>query len=314
MGRSYAVVGTGAIGGFYGSLLQKIGLEVHFLLRRDYEYVQQHGLAISSINGDFTLPQVNAYNDVKDMPRCDVVLIALKTTQNHLLPQLLPPLIKQGGVVLTLQNGLGIEPEIASVVGDGVEILGGLCFICSNKISPGKIHHIDYGQIQLAAYGTDGKPQGITNAMRQIAADFEQAGIPIQMEENLALTRWKKLVWNIPFNGLSVVLNAKTDAIMADLHGRKMAEQLMREVVAAAFGCGLQIEESFIQQRLEYTVKMKPYLTSMKLDYDFHLPLEIEAIFGNPMRAAQQVGVPVPQIAMLYQQLKFLEAINLSKG
>ena len=306
MGRSYAVVGTGAIGGFYGSLLQKSGLEVHFLMHRDYEYVQQHGLAISSINGDFTLPQVNAYNDVKDMPRCDVVLIALKTTQNHLLPDLLPPLIKQGTVVITLQNGLGIEPEIASVVGENIEILGGLCFICSNKISPGKIHHIDYGQIQLAAYGTD----GITNIMRQIAADFEQAGIPIQMEENLMLTRWKKLVWNIPFNGLSVVLNAKTDAIIADQHGRQMAEQLMREVVAAAGGYGLEIKESFIQKRLEDTVKMKPYLTSMKLDYDFHLPMEIEAIFGNPMRAAQQVGVPAPQMTMLYQQLKFLEARN----
>ncbi|HAX76231.1 MAG TPA: putative 2-dehydropantoate 2-reductase [Cyanobacteria bacterium UBA11372] len=306
MGRSYAVVGTGAIGGFYGSLLQKIGLEVHFLLHRDYEHVKQHGLAISSINGDFTLPQVNAYNNVKDMPRCDVVIIALKTTQNHLLPDLLPPLIKQGGIVLTLQNGLGIEPEIASVVGENIEILGGLCFICSNKISPGKIHHIDYGQIQLAAYGTE----GITNTMRQIAADFEQASIPIQMEENLMLTRWKKLVWNIPFNGLSVVLNAKTDAIMADLHGRKMAEQLMREVVAAAAGYGLEIKESFIQQRLEDTVKMKPYLTSMKLDYDCHHPMEIEAIFGNPMRAAQQVSVPVPQMTMLYQQLKFLEARN----
>lgn len=310
MGRSYAVVGTGAIGGFYGSLLQKSGLEVHFLLHRDYEHVHKHGLAISSINGDFTLPQVNAYNDVKDMPRCDVVLIALKSTQNHLLPNLLPPLIKPETVVITLQNGLGIEPEIASLVGEDNEILGGLCFICSNKIGAGKIHHIDYGQIQLGAYGTDGKPQGITDAMHQITADFKQAGIPIQMEEDLILTRWKKLVWNIPFNGLSVLLNATTDAIMADVHGRKMAEQLMREVVAAAGGYGLEIQESFIQKRLQDTVKMKPYLTSMKLDYDFHHPMEIEAIFGNPMRAAQQVGVPVPQMTMLYQQLKFLETRN----
>ncbi|MBE9128269.1 MULTISPECIES: putative 2-dehydropantoate 2-reductase [unclassified Coleofasciculus] len=308
MGRRYAVIGTGAIGGFYGACLQNAGQEVHFLLRRDYEYVRHHGLVISSIYGDFTLPQVNAYNDVKDMPRCDVVLIALKTTQNHLLPHLLPPLVKEGGVVLTLQNGLGIEPEIASIVGENVDVLGGLCFICSNKVSPGQIHHLDYGQIQFAAYSKDNQPVEITPIMRQLGADFEQAGIPIQLSKNLLLSRWKKLVWNIPFNGLSVVLDATTDAIINDSYGQKMAEQLMREVVAAAAGYGLEIKESFIQKMLEHTVKMKPYRTSMKIDYDSHRPLEIEAIFGNPIRAAQNMSVPVPQITMLYQQLKFLDA------
>lgn len=311
MGRRYAVIGTGAIGGFYGACLQKIGLEVHFLLRQDYEYVQQHGLAISSINGDFTLPQVNAYNDIKDMPPCDVVLITLKTTQNHWLPDLLPPLVKDGGIVLTLQNGLGIEAEIAAIVGEAVDVLGGLCFICSNKIGPGQIHHLDYGQIQLGAYGKENQAVGITTAMGQIGADFEQAGIPIQLSENLQLSRWKKLVWNIPFNGLSVVLDATTDAIINDVQGQQMAEQLMREVLAAAAGYGLEIQESFVQKMLEHTVKMKPYRTSMKIDYDSHRPLEIEAIFGNPMRAAQQVSVPVPQITMLYQQLKFLATRNL---
>ncbi|HBL62115.1 MAG TPA: putative 2-dehydropantoate 2-reductase [Cyanobacteria bacterium UBA8803] len=313
MGRSYAVLGTGAIGGFYGARLQQAGLEMHFLLRRDYEYVQRNGLAISSIQGDFTLPKVKGYNSVKDMPRCDVVLIALKSTHNHLLAQLLPPLVKDGSVVLTLQNGLGIEPKIAALVGQSVEVLGGLCFICSNKNGPGQIRHIDYGQIQLAAYGLNYQPQGITTAMRQIATDFERANIPIKLEENLLLARWQKLVWNIPFNGLSVVLDATTDAIMADRHGQKMAEKLMREVVAIAARYGLNIPESFIQNRLEDTVKMKPYRTSMKIDYDFQRPLEIEAIFENPLRAAQKAGVPVPQLTMLYQQLKFLEARYLSR-
>lgn len=312
MSRSYAVIGTGAIGGFYGACLQKIGLDVHFLLRHDYEYVQQHGLAISSIYGDFTLPQVNAYNNVQNMPRCDVVLIALKTTQNHLLPQLLPPLVKPGGVVITLQNGLGIEPEIAAIVGKNVEILGGLCFVCCNKISPGQIAHLDYGRIQLGGYSPDNQPVGITTAMREIGTDFEQAGISIHLYENLLLARWKKLVWNIPFNGLSVVLDATTNEIMKDIYGQQMAEQLMREVVAAAAGYGLEIKESFIQNMLEDTAKMKPYRTSMKIDYDCQRSLEVEAILGNPIRAAQKVGVTVPQMRILYQQLKFLEARNLA--
>lgn len=147
--RSYAIVGTGALGGFYGALLQKAGMDVHFLLHRDYQQVSKHGLVVDSKNGNFTLPHVNAYADVNKMPCCDVVVVALKTTQNHLLPKLLPNLVKDDGVVLVLQNGLGVEDEVATIVGDK-RVMGGLCFLCSNKVKPGHIHHLDYGEIKLA--------------------------------------------------------------------------------------------------------------------------------------------------------------------
>ncbi|MGH8000838.1 MAG: 2-dehydropantoate 2-reductase N-terminal domain-containing protein, partial [Brasilonema sp.] len=97
--RTYAILGTGALGGFYGARLQKAGSNVHFLLRSDYEHVSKNGLTIESVDGDFSLPQVNVYCDVEKIPRCDVVVIALKTTQNHLLPNLLPPVVKDEGVV-----------------------------------------------------------------------------------------------------------------------------------------------------------------------------------------------------------------------
>ncbi|MGA9381931.1 MAG: 2-dehydropantoate 2-reductase N-terminal domain-containing protein, partial [Phormidium sp.] len=114
---SYAILGTGALGGYYGACLQKAGLDVHFLLHTDYEYVSKNGLVVESKNGDFTLPQVQAYSETSKMPPCDVVIVALKTTQNHLLPQMLPNLVKENGVILVLQNGLGVEDEVAKIVG-----------------------------------------------------------------------------------------------------------------------------------------------------------------------------------------------------
>jgi 2-dehydropantoate 2-reductase len=123
--RTYAILGTGALGGFYGAKLQKSGLEVHYLLKSDYQQVSEQGLIIESKDGDFTLPQVNAYNHVDKMPRCDVVIVSLKTTQNQLLPNLLPPIVKDDGVVLVLQNGIDIEVEIAEIVSN-VNIIGGL--------------------------------------------------------------------------------------------------------------------------------------------------------------------------------------------
>lgn len=306
--RTYAILGTGALGGYYGACLQKAGKDVHFLLHNDYEYVCKHGLVVQSPDGNFTLPKVNAYHNVTDMPRCDVVAIALKTTQNHLLPQLLPQVIKDDGVVLVLQNGLGIEEQVADIVGSH-RIIGGLCFICSNKVEPGHIRHLDYKEITLGEYATNYHPAGITERMRQIADDFESAGIPIQLADDLLQARWQKLVWNIPYNGLSVVLDATTQELMADVYTSSLVEQLMREVVAGAKSCDRYIPDSFIQKMLDHTTNMQPYRTSMKIDFDLCRPLEVEAIFGNPLRMVS-AQTPMPACATLYHQLKFLDAKN----
>jgi 2-dehydropantoate 2-reductase len=305
--NTYAILGTGALGGFYGAKLQKAGLDVHFLLHSDYEQVINHGLIIDSKDGDFTLPSVNAYPEVGKMPRCDVVVVSLKTTQNHLLPQMLPSVVKDDGVVLVLQNGLGIEAEVAAIAGSD-KVIGGLCFLCSNKIAPGHIHHLDYGQITMGEYAANYHPVGMTQRLRKIAHDFESAGITIELTEDLLLARWQKLVWNIPYNGLSVILNATTAELMADVDTRQLVEQLMSEVVAGAKSSGREIPQNFVQLMLDYTDNMKPYRTSMKIDYDERRPLEVEAIFGNPLRMARSNGVDLPQIDCLYRQLKFIDA------
>ena len=307
--QTYAIIGTGAVGGLYGAKLQKAGHKVSFLLRSDYYHVLEKGLIIESVDGNFTLPKVDAYNDVKKKPSCDVVVVALKATQNYLLQELLPPLINKNTVVLLLQNGINIEPEISQIIGNNT-LIGGLCFVCSNKVGAGKIRHIDYGTITLGQYFPNHRPAGITEQMREIAKDFEQANIPVELSEDLLLARWKKLVWNIPYNGLSVVLDARTDEIMANTDTRFLAEQLMWEVSAGAKSCGRIIDDHFIQKMLDYTEKMKPYLTSMKLDYEGKKPLEVEAIVGNPLRMAKETGIDLPMISLLYRQLKFLDARN----
>jgi 2-dehydropantoate 2-reductase len=315
--RRYAILGTGALGGFYGARLQQAGAEVHYLVHSDYEQIKTHGLIVDSPDGNFTLPQVHVYQTPTDLPPCDVAIVALKTTQNHLLPKLLPPALKPNGVALVLQNGLGIEAEAAELVGSD-RVMGGLCFLCSNKVAPGHIRHVDYKQMTLGDFAAGYQPCGITERLQQVAADFEQAGIPIELAEDLFISRWKKLIWNVPFNGLSVVLNATTDQMMADEFTRSLSEQLMQEVAAGAAATvrltdpnsDRAVPPQFIQTMLDYTTQMKPYRTSMKIDYDERRPLEVEAIFGNPLRMAKQAGLALPRVEVLYQQLKFLDAQN----
>jgi 2-dehydropantoate 2-reductase len=307
MSRSYAILGTGAVGGYYGARLHQAGCEVHFLLHSDYEHVRQHGLRVESKDGDFSVAKPNAYRHVHEMPRCDVVCVCLKTTQNDRLPELLPPVLKQSGVVLVMQNGLGVEDELARIVGPQ-RVMGALCFLCSNKIGPGHIRHLDYGMVALAEFAS----RGISNRMREIGADFERAGVPVQLAEDLPRARWQKLVWNIPYNGLSVLLNATTAELMADPHSRALIEQIMREVVADARACGVALEEQIVQKMLRNTETMVPYRTSMKIDFDRRRPMEVEAIFGNPLRAARAAGASSPLLEMLYHQLKFLDNRRLS--
>ncbi|MGJ3253331.1 MAG: putative 2-dehydropantoate 2-reductase [Elainellaceae cyanobacterium] len=307
--RRYAILGTGALGGFYGARLQQAGAEVHFLLRGDYEHVCQHGLAVDSPDGNFVLPHVHAYRHVSDMPPCDVVIVALKTTQNNLLPDLLGPVLDENGVVLVLQNGLGIEDRVADIVG-AHRVIGGVCFICSNKVGPGHIRHLDYKAIALGEYAPNYESRGISDRMSAIAQDFNRADIPIDLSPDLLLTRWKKLVWNIPFNGLSVVLDATTQEMMANPSSRKLAQQLMGEVADIANAYGRPISDEFVQKMIDHTDAMTPYRTSMKIDYDEHRPLEIEAIVGHPLQLARQAGVAALRIEMLYHQLKFLDERN----
>lgn len=310
MSRTYAIIGTGAVGGFYGARLAHAGFDVHFLAHSDYNHIRDHGLAIESKDGDFVLPHVNAYGDTGRMPRCDVVAVTLKTTANHILPAILPSIVKKDGLVLVMQNGIGFEEEVAAAVGPD-RVLGVLCFICVTKIGPGRISHLDFGHITVAQYAKDGSPGGITAQMKAVADDFTKAGIAVEMSPDLGTARWKKLVWNVPYSGLSVVLSALTDALNKNPHSRELATDLMREVCAAARACGHPIEDSFVNQMLSYTDRMTPYRTSMKIDYDEKRPMEVESIFGNPLRAAQKAGAKVPLMEMLYKELKFLDEENV---
>ncbi|MBP1626326.1 MAG: 2-dehydropantoate 2-reductase [Holophagaceae bacterium] len=303
----YAILGTGALGGFYGARLQRAGSEVHFLLHSEYEHVREHGLMVESKDGDFHLPKVNAYKNVDEIPKCDVAIVAWKATQNHLLPALLPAVLKEDGVVLVLQNGLGVE-EAAAAAAPGHRVFGGLCFICSNRVGPGHIRHLDYGSIRMAEYSPEGAPAGISETLRRLGSDFEQAGIEVALLEDLVLARWQKLVWNIPYNGLSVVLDANTSELMENPDSLTLVEGLMWEVLEGAAACGRVIPGDFVQKMLDMTRAMTPYRASMKIDFDERRPMEVEAIHGEPLRIAATTGVELPLLKSLYHQLKFIGA------
>lgn len=297
----YGVLGTGGIGGFYGGMLAHSGQDVHFLFHSDFDFVKEHGLRVDSIFGDFHLENVQAYHSTHDMPICDVVLVGLKTTSNELLKTLLPPLVGKNTTVILIQNGLGNENRLAVDFPD-LSIAGGLGFICSGKFGPGHIVHSEHGKITVGSFQGDN-----LSILDQVCTDFEAARVPSERSDDLLTARWKKLVWNVPYNGLTVVMNTLTSELMAHPATHALCKELMLEVIGAANACGVTIGEGFAQVMLDYTLGMKPYAPSMKLDFDFKRMLEIDTIYSAPLEAAQKAGFDMPKVRMLEQQLRFIQ-------
>jgi 2-dehydropantoate 2-reductase len=113
-------------------------------------------------------------------------------------------------------------------------------------------------------------------------------------------------MWNIPFNGLSVMLNSSTDSIMRHPHSRALARSIIEEVRSTAVACGHVIEQDFVQYMMDHTDEMVPYDSSMRLDYLAGRPIEVEVIYGNAIRAAERKGVDAPLMRAMYRQLHFL--------
>ena len=300
--KTVAIVGSGAIGTYYGARLALHGLDVRFLMRSDLAAVQKRGsIVLHERTGDLAVSPVKAFGSSEEIGVVDVVLVTLKTTANADLARLLPPLVGPATAVVTLQNGLGNEDFLATLVRPE-QILGGLCFIAVVRSGPGELksYHTP-GYITLGQF----KGPGASERAQAIAQVISASGVKCQVVDNLLEARWRKLVWNIPFNGLSIAGGGiATDRILGDPVMAAEIRALMDEVVLAAAAQGFVIPESFVQGQIDVTPPMGAYQPSSLIDFLAGREVEIEAIWGEPLRRARALGVPTPRLSLLYSVLR----------
>jgi 2-dehydropantoate 2-reductase len=307
------IIGTGAIGGFYGLMLARAGFDVHFLLRSEYSAVSERGLQLNSaVHGPLSLHPVQAYAQASDMPPCDWLLVGTKTIGNVELAPTIAQVAAPGAKVVLLQNGLDVEDSLRAHLPDSLHLLGGLCYICVHRSGPGIVEHQAMGRVNLGYHsGNAGNDEVRRQAIvEEGAALFHQAGIESQAMANLHQARWHKLVWNVPYNGLSVLLGAGTTALMADEASRELIQALMAEVVLGARACGHEIAASYAEQMFTMTESLADYWPSMYHDHLHKRPLELAAIYARPLAAAKAAGCELPQMRALYQALSFIDRHN----
>jgi 2-dehydropantoate 2-reductase len=318
---SIAILGSGAVGGYYGARLAQAGLPVHFLFRSEYDHVKHHGLTIRSIDGDFSIPaaRLNVYRSTTDMPKVDLVIVTLKSTDNPALAHLIPPLLHDHTAILTLQNGLGNEDHLAQLFGQE-RVLGGIAFTCINRVSPGHIHHQDHGHIKLGDFSPTPLSRDRRERYRaaspratQIATLFTQSKIRTTPIPNLLEARWSKLTWNIPFNGLTTLLDVPTDALLTTPDSVRLIETIIEEVRATAATTGIHLPSNIAAQQIELTRSMGPYLTSTQLDRRNRRPLELDSIFTRPLTIAQAAHLPTPCLEFLNVSLHLLNTTSTTR-
>ncbi len=290
-----AIVGSGALGLYYGALLQRGGHEVHFLLRSDYDAIMSNGLTVHSVNGDFYVPSVSGHKTSDTIGVVDLVVVGLKTFANNYMQNLIQPLIAADTQILTLQNGLGNEELLADLFGPE-RVLGGVAFLCSNRGEPGHVHHLGAGRIIIGGY-----QQFDTMRLKRIASVFSSSGVECTTTDDLKKTRWEKLVWNIPFNGLCALLQQTVDQLLMAPGCRKLVRDLMIEVITAANAQNLNeaISENYADRMLEFTDGMGVYKPSMQVDREEGRELETQAIFRIPLEYGRQQMVSMPRTEML---------------
>ncbi len=306
-GQKIAVIGAGAVGSYYGARLAESGHEVHFLVRRDYHAITANGLKVTSPDGDFVLTNPHIAKNSEEIAPADWVICALKASSFLDAHKLVQPCVGPGTRILVLMNGLGLEEHFAGWFGAG-RVFGGLAFTCINRGKPGHIHHLAYGAVTIGHY--ENNPAELEKAL-SLWSGSKACVLPAV---SLLRARWEKLCWNIPFSGLCVAAGGiTTDRILSDQGLKTAAHNLMGEVIEAGnadlefHGENLRIDRnSMIDSMFTRTSTMGAYRPSTMIDYVEGKAMEIEAMFGEPLRRAESLGITVPNLTLLTALLRSL--------
>ncbi|MBE6366846.1 MAG: 2-dehydropantoate 2-reductase [Lentisphaerae bacterium] len=293
-------VSCGAVGAYFCGRLAEQGAEVAVTVRSDRELIAQKGFEIQSIAGDFIFRPTQVLSSAAEYhEHADYIILTSKVLPDADAVELLRPAVQAGTVIVLIQNGLGIEDAIAEAFPEN-EILSAVAYIGVTRVAPGKLAHQGAGRLTIGKFGG-----GKSEAGTRLCQLFNQANVQADYTEDIAFYRWKKLLWNVPFNCLSVLGGGLLTNEMTDSGElEELCRKLMREVIATAWKCGVKLPDSMVEENIEYTRNFPSYKTSMLIDCENSRPLEVEAIAGSVVALARKHQIPIPCLETVYALLK----------
>jgi len=298
-----AVVGAGAVGGYYGAMLARAGHDVGFVARGAHgEAIRGKGLRIRRFDGEFTVKAAATSNPAELGP-ADLVLLAVKNYDNDTALPLLRPLVGPGTTVLTLQNGVDSPDEAAAVVGRDV-VLGGAAYIATAIAEPGVIEQT--GSYQRIAFGEVFAPgPQISDRVARIAAVLDGAGIEALPAPDGRVQLWEKFIYLAAMSGMTGAARQPLGVVRGDPVTRRRLFDAIREIEAVARAEGVPVAVDIVEKLSVFVDGVPASMrSSLLIDLSAGRRIEVEALQGSVVRRAARLGVPVPIMETLYAVLR----------
>lgn len=305
---TFSVVGTGAVGGYYGARLAEAGHEVTFVFRNDADYIREHGFKVKSPEGDIDLKSPNCVANTPDLEPADVVIVAVKSTVNQDVAPLIGNALKPDGTLLLIQNGINGEPLFAKYLDDAQSIVGATALIAAERTERNVVEHFSLGSLNLGRYLANYATAPDDLTAQRLADVFNDAKVPTHVSQSLLEARWQKLLWNASFNPISVLANRNSFEMTEEPHCADLVKRVMNEVLAASRADGCDLTENDTELMFQSSVHMPPYQPSMKIDFLNDREMEVDAILGEPIKRAEANGTPTPDLKVIYDLIASINA------
>jgi 2-dehydropantoate 2-reductase len=299
----FSIVGSGAVGGYYGAKLVRAGHDVTFLARGAHlRAMQQRGLTIKSPLGDFTVP-ARAEERPEDVPATDVAIFAVKNYSNADAIPALAKVMRDGTVTLTLQNGVDSADEVAAVVGKA-RVLGGSTYIATALAAPGVIEQT--GTHRRIVFGeVFGDRSRISDRVQAISDVFGAADIVSEPVADAHVPMWEKFCYLAPFAAFTGAARLPIGPLWADAGARQKMSDAVAELEALARAEAVALDPGIVERVGGYIDAIPPTTrSSLLIDLSQGKPIEVEALIGAVVRRAERHGVATPIMAALYAVLK----------
>jgi 2-dehydropantoate 2-reductase len=299
------IFGAGGVGGYFGGRLAQAGEEVVFIARGGHlRAIQQNGLRVESILGDFFIQPAQASDDPVDFGTVDLVILGVKAWQVHEAAEAMKPLIGAQTVVLSLQNGVDAPSQLAAALGRE-HILGGLCRISVLIAAPGVIRHVAIPP--MIAFGElDARPSARVESLRQVFARCQGLTVNVPPDINVAL--WEKFMFIVSVSGLGAATRQPMGVFRSLPETRRLLLVALEEVASVARAKGILLADDAVSRTLAIIDGLPPAtLASMQNDIMNGRPSELESQIGAVVRMGREAGVPTPVNEFLYAILLPME-------
>lgn len=299
----FAVVGSGAVGGYYGAKLALAGHKVSFVARGEHlRAIRERGMLIWSPLGDFTV-KAHAESDTARIGPVDVVLFAVKTYDNAAALAMLKPLVGPSTVVITLQNGVDSVDEVAAAVG-AEHVLGGPTYIATAIAAPGFIEQT--GTHRRIVFGeVFGDRPAVSDRVSAIAEAMRAADIQAEPQADARVPLWEKFIYLAPFAAFTGAARLPIGPLWADPLIREPFLEAVLEVEMVARAEGVAIRDGVMDRVIAYVDALPPGTrSSLLIDLQMGKRIEIESLAGSVVRRGRAAGVPTPIMAGLYAVLR----------